>query len=322
MENSKLLKFNTVLKERLWGGYDLAKTYNQSTKAKIGEAWILSGHTGGQTVVTEGVFKGQKLNDLYLNNKELFGDSNYDKFPLLIKILDAQDDLSVQVHPDDAYAKAHYNDYGKNECWYILDAKSDSKIIYGHHAKSKLEFSSLIEKDAWGSLLNHIAVKQGDFFYVPVGTVHAIGRGIKIFELQQSSDVTFRLYDYNRLDNQGKQRQLHIEESLNVINYNYKGYSNSFKSHNNVIRYVQSPYFTMDVVNLSLGSIQITSDHMYTIIYSKDEQVELTIDGIENTIDAGEIGLVTALANEIILKGDGTVFIIKEKANKLELQYK
>lgn len=102
-----------MLKERLWGGYDLAKIYNQDTDQKIGEAWILSGHRQGQTVVTQGAFKGQKLNDLYLNNKELFGDSNYDKFPLLIKILDAQDDLSVQVHPDDTYAKTYYNDYGK-----------------------------------------------------------------------------------------------------------------------------------------------------------------------------------------------------------------
>jgi mannose-6-phosphate isomerase len=322
VKNSKLLKFNTVLKERLWGGYDLAKIYNQDTEQKIGEAWILSGHREGQTVVTQGAFKGKMLNDLYLNNKELFGDSNYDKFPLLIKILDAQDDLSVQVHPDDTYAKTYYNDYGKNECWYILDAQTNSKIIYGHHAKSKLEFSSLIDANRWDQLLNHIPVKPGDFFYVPVGTVHAIGRGIKIFELQQSSDVTFRLYDYNRLDNQGKQRKLHINESLNVINYDYNDYQNQFKTHKNIIRYVQSPYFTMDVVNLSLDSIQIINDDMYTIIYSKDKLVTLIIDDIQSTIDTGEIGLVTADANKIKVIGEGTVFIIKEKDNELTLQYK
>ena len=151
---------------------------------------------------------------------ELFGDAKGDRFPLLIKILDAHDDLSVQVHPDDAYAAEHeHGSLGKRECWYVLDAEPDTDIIIGQRARNRQEFAQMIDEGRWDDMLNLVPIHKGDFFRIDPGTIHAIKGGTLILETQQSSDVTYRVYDYDRAGADGKPRELHVQQSLDVVNY-------------------------------------------------------------------------------------------------------
>src|SRR5699024_9302212 len=160
---------------------------------------------------------GKTLIELWDNHRALFGNTAGDVFPLLTKILDANADLSVQVHPDDAYAKDHENgELGKTECWYIIDCKAGAEIIYGHHATTKEEFTNLMEQGKWDTLLRRIPIEPGDFFYLPSGTIHALCEGTLVLETQQNSDTTYRVYDYDRKDQKGNKRDLHLEKALDV----------------------------------------------------------------------------------------------------------
>lgn len=202
-----ILFFEPIYKEKIWGG----------------EYWGISAHENGPSIVKSGKLKGKTLKDLWENNRELFDNLECEKFPLLVKVIDARDDLSVQVHPDNEYAMLNENgELGKTECWYILDAKEKADIIYGVNASSKKELYELIDDEKWESLLRTENIKKGDFLYIPSGTVHAIKAGTKILEIQQNSDTTYRLYDYNRRDDSGNLRQLHLEKSKDVIDIEYR----------------------------------------------------------------------------------------------------
>lgn len=206
-----------VFQEKIWGGSRLRSVFGfDIPNDKIGEDWAISAHPHGVSVVENGEYQGQKLDELWQNHKELFGNPTEPVFPLLIKILDAEDELSVQVHPDDAYGMKHEGELGKTECWYIIDAEPGAEIIYGHHAKTREERAEMIQEGRWDDLLKKVPVKKGDFFYVPSGTIHAIGKGIMILETQQSSDTTYRVYDYDRKDANGNTRELHIQQSIDV----------------------------------------------------------------------------------------------------------
>lgn len=206
-----------VFQEKIWGGSRLRSVFGfDIPNDKIGEDWAISAHPHGVSVVENGEYQGQKLDELWQNHKELFGNPTEPVFPLLIKILDAEDELSVQVHPDDAYGMKHEGELGKTECWYIIDAEPGAEIIYGHHAKTREELAEMIQEGRWDDLLKKVPVKKGDFFYVPSGTIHAIGKGIMILETQQSSDTTYRVYDYDRKDSNGNTRELHIQQSIDV----------------------------------------------------------------------------------------------------------
>lgn len=206
-----------VFQEKIWGGNRLRSVFGfDIPNDKIGEDWAISAHPHGVSVVENGEYQGQKLDELWQNHKELFGNPTEPVFPLLIKILDAEDELSVQVHPDDAYGMKHEGELGKTECWYIIDAEPGAEIIYGHHAKTREELAEMIQEGRWDDLLKKVPVKKGDFFYVPSGTIHAIGKGIMILETQQSSDTTYRVYDYDRKDANGNTRELHIQQSIDV----------------------------------------------------------------------------------------------------------
>ena len=215
MQEPMLLK--PVFQEKIWGGSRLRSVFGfDIPNDKIGEDWAISAHPHGVSVVENGEYQGQKLDELWQNHKELFGNPTEPVFPLLIKILDAEDELSVQVHPDDAYGMKHEGELGKTECWYIIDAEPGAEIIYGHHAKTREELAEMIQEGRWDDLLKKVPVKKGDFFYVPSGTIHAIGKGIMILETQQSSDTTYRVYDYDRKDANGNTRELHIQQSIDV----------------------------------------------------------------------------------------------------------
>ena len=213
-----------VFQERIWGGTELRTKFGYDIPSEhTGECWAISGHINGPSVIENGPFAGKTLIELWNEERHLFGGMEGKVFPLLTKILDANADLSVQVHPDDEYANVHENgELGKTECWYIIDCKEGAEMIYGHSAQSKEEFASMIEKGEWNDLLRRVAIKPGDFFYVPSGTVHALCEGTLVLETQQSSDTTYRVYDYDRTDQNGQKRELHIEKSIDVSTVPHK----------------------------------------------------------------------------------------------------
>lgn len=206
-----------VMQEKIWGGSRLRDVFGYTIPSeRTGECWAISAHPNGVSVVANGDLAGQALDQLYAQRPDLFGHTTSPVFPLLTKILDANDWLSVQVHPDDAYGLEHEGELGKTECWYIISAEPGAEIIYGHTATSREELAERIAAGDWDQLLTRVPVKAGDFFDVPAGTMHAIGKGIMILETQQSSDTTYRVYDFDRLDDQGQQRELHLAKSIDV----------------------------------------------------------------------------------------------------------
>lgn len=209
-----------VYQERIWGGNKLKEQFYYDIPSDLtGEAWVVSALSHGANQIENGPFAGKTLLDLWQNHGELFNaDPNPTyEYPLLVKILDANDDLSVQVHPDDHYAReVEQSPYGKTECWYILKAEPNAEIVLGHHAQTKDELHALIDLGKWDQLLRREKVTAGDFLYVPSGTIHAIGKGIMILEIQQSSDITYRVYDYDRTDDEGNKRELHLDRAKDV----------------------------------------------------------------------------------------------------------
>ena len=210
-----------IFHEKIWGGRKLADDFGyEIPDGPIGECWAISAHPNGDCVISGGAWDGMRLSELWDEHRELFGDVEGDRFPLLIKIIDAKDNLSVQVHPDDAYAAEHENgSLGKRECWYVLAADEGTQIIIGQRAHDRAELAGMIDEGRWDDMLNLVPCHVGDFFPIEPGTVHAIQGGTLILETQQSSDVTYRVYDYDRVGDDGKPRELHIQQSLDVVDY-------------------------------------------------------------------------------------------------------
>lgn len=259
-----------VFQEKIWGGTKLKSVFDYPLESDhIGECWAISAHPHGVCTVENGEYKGLLLDELWKKNPEIFGNPSVDVFPLLTKILDAADDLSVQVHPDDSYGKEHAGELGKTECWYIISAEPGAEIIYGHHAKTKEELAQMIESGDWEHLLRRIPVQAGEFYHVPSGTIHAIGKGIMILETQQSSDTTYRVYDYDRKDDAGNPRELHIQDSLDVTTVphidpvlNIKQVNNG---ESNVTTFIESDYFNVFEWNVS-GVLPIKTTGKYTLV--------------------------------------------------------
>ena len=227
----EILFLDPVCTHNLWGGTRLREEFGYAAEGDdIGECWGISAHPNGDGTIKNGAFAGMKLSQVWDGHKEVFGNLPYDRFPLLTKIIDARDDLSIQVHPDDAYAKEHENgSYGKTECWYIMDAPEHASLVIGHNAKTKEELKSMIREGRWNEFIRELPVKKGDFIQIDPGTVHAIKGGLLILETQQNSDITYRVYDYDRLSN-GKPRELHVEKSIDVITVPAKPVEESVRS--------------------------------------------------------------------------------------------
>lgn len=281
-----------VFHEKIWGGTALKDHFDYDIPSdKTGECWAISGHKNGLSVIENGEYKGQTLDVLYQQHPELFGKETGKEFPLLVKILDANDKLSVQVHPDDAYGKIHAGELGKTECWYIIDAKPGAKIVYGHNAKTRAELEKMIEEGDWKDLLHEVEVQPGDFFYVPSGMVHAIGEGILILETQQSSDTTYRVYDYDRRDDQGQLRELHLEDSLNVIqvpaNYPTLNIKEDISGKNKVTTFVKTPFF--DVYRWEInGQLTFKATAPYTLVSIIEGAGSIEVEGKSYDIEAGD----------------------------------
>ena len=215
------LKLGMITKKIIWGGERLAREYGKGTPGeKIAESWELTDRADGVNTIVGGTFDGMLLSE-YLNahKDEVKKGWDGERFPLLIKLIDAEADLSIQVHPDDEYAAEHTTDLGKTEMWYIADAAPDARIIYGLKKKySAAEVRAAIENGTLEELMNYVPVKKGETYFIPSGMVHAICRGILIAEIQQNSNITYRVYDYNRRGADGKLRELHVDDALAVIN--------------------------------------------------------------------------------------------------------
>ena len=214
----ELLFLEPVFKEAIWGGIRLREVFGYEIPSDTtGECWAISAHKNGDCRIRGGIYDGKLLGSLWKEEPELFGNYPGDQFPLLVKIIDAKEDLSIQVHPDDSYAGVHENgSLGKTECWYVLDCEPGTEIVIGHHGKDREEVEAMIRGHRWEEFIRKIPLKKGDFFQIEPGCVHAIKGGTLILETQQSSDVTYRVYDYGRLSD-GKPRQLHVEQSIDVI---------------------------------------------------------------------------------------------------------
>ena len=260
-ENQPLLFLTPVFKEMIWGGRRLADQFGYEIPGDdTGECWGISAHPNGDDMVREGIYAGKKLSELWESHRELFGNLEGDRFPLLIKIIDAKDNLSIQVHPDDTYAAKNENgSLGKTECWYILDCPENAELVVGHHAQTREELSEMIHEGRWDALIRKIQIKKGDFIQIDPGTVHAITAGCMILETQQNSDITYRVYDYDRLTN-GKPRELHVDKSIDVISVPAKSVADSVKHYadlpeNEWNELITCPYYRVFKLNVN-GSFE------------------------------------------------------------------
>lgn len=300
-----------VFQEKIWGGSRLKSVFGfDIPNDKIGEDWAISAHPHGVSVVENGEFKGQKLDDLWKEHKELFGHPTEPVFPLLIKILDAEDELSVQVHPDDAYGMKHEGELGKTECWYIIDAEPGAEIIYGHHAKTREELAEMIKEGRWDDLLKKVPVKKGDFFYVPSGTIHAIGKGIMILETQQSSDTTYRVYDYDRKDASGQKRELHIQQSIDVTTVPAKTPELQIKEvrkgQSSIVTYLETDFFNVYEWDIK-GITSFKKQAPYTLATVIDGAGELIVDNQTYMLEKGTSFILPNEINEWTVQGELTI---------------
>ncbi|WP_138418631.1 mannose-6-phosphate isomerase, class I [Aquibacillus sediminis] len=283
-----------VFQERIWGGQKLQTEFNyEIPSAQTGEAWVISAHPNGPSIITNGPLAGKTLADAWNEHGELFHKSkdNDEEYPLLVKILDANDDLSVQVHPNDTYAReVEGAPYGKTECWYVLSAEPEAELVIGHHAKSDQELKTMVENGEWDQFLGRIKVQAGDFVYVPSGTIHAIGKGIVILETQQSSDITYRVYDYDRTDAEGNKRELHLEKAMEVTTVPHKdavGEQSVSKVEDLTVKQlVEAEYFSVYHWELE-GSASLTLEQDFLQVSVIDGNATITVEDQSFEIEKG-----------------------------------
>ncbi len=255
------LKFEPILKSKIWGGQKLSSQYNKVAidLPNIGESWEISGVSSDVSVVSDGFLKENALDELIeIYMGDLVGDKVYERFgnefPLLIKFIDANDDLSIQVHPNDELAKQRHNSYGKTEMWYVMQADKGSKLISGFNKVIDQEIYLMhLNNGTLSEILSYHEVTPGDVFFMPAGRVHAIGAGMLIAEIQQTSDVTYRIFDFNRLDDKGEPRELHTDLALDAINFSdADSASVEYQSiENELVETVACPYFTTNFIELT-----------------------------------------------------------------------
>lgn len=307
------LFFKAVFKERIWGGERLKSFGYDIPSNHTGECWAFAAHSNGQSIVKNGDLQGRTLGQLWENHRELFGNTEGDRFPLLTKILDADQDLSVQVHPNDAYAKVNEGgELGKTECWYIVDCEEGAEIIYGHHAKTKDELINMIKEGKWDELLHRVPVKKGDFFFVPSGTIHAIGKGIVILETQQNSDTTYRVYDYDRRDNEGNLREIHVEQSIAVTTVPSVvpelKYVTETTAGLQVTTFVKSTYFTVHKWDLD-GAVGLDQQQPFQLVSVLDGEGSLEKDGKSYPFKKGDHFMLPHGMGEFQLTGKADMIV-------------
>ena len=300
------ITFEPLYKDYIWGGRNLERLGKKLPDTIVAESWEISCHQDGMSIVSNGTFKGCTLEELVLDYGEKFLGSLSvslfeNKFPLLLKLIDANQWLSVQVHPDDEYAQKHENDFGKTEMWYVLEAEPDATIIYGLTKKiSKEEFKNIIDIGQISDVLKSVPVKKGDVIYIPSGTVHAAGKGVLIVEVQQNSNATYRLYDYDRKNPDGSTRPLHINKALDTIDFDkvcntgkYDGLTYS-KDGLNIRVIVADPHFCAEIIKVK-ESAQLISDERSFMAYTfLDGEAMLTWNNGDMKVKKGSSVLIPA----------------------------
>lgn len=317
------LKFEPILKQTLWGGDKIIpfKHLNENLP-NVGESWEISAVEGSESVVANGADKGLTLPEMVRKYKEeLVGEANYmrfgNKFPLLIKFIDAKLDLSIQVHPNDELARKRHNSFGKNEMWYVIAADKGAKLISGFAEQiTPKEYKERVYNGTFAEVLQTCEIKPGDVFYVPAGRVHGIGAGSFIAEIQQTSDVTYRIFDYNRKDQNGKTRELHTNQAMDAINF--ADVQDDFRTEyelteNEPIEVVASPYFTTSVYDMTE---EITCDYSeldsFVIFICTEGSCKITDDSKnELTLCAGDTILLPASTQEVTITPDGRVKLLE-----------
>ena len=247
----EFLKLKPAYKDYLWGGDKLKKFFYKNCDFNtLAETWELSCHNDGNSIIENGKYKLKTLKEyIELENMKPLGENckRFNDFPILIKLIDSKQALSVQVHPDDEYALKNENQFGKTEMWYVIDCEKDSFIYYGFKNKiTKQEFIKQIKNGTLENILNKVNVKKGDIFFIEAGTIHAIGKGITIAEIQQNSNVTYRVYDYNRVDSFGNKRELHIDKAIDVTNLDFTGNKYDFGNYD-----VSCDIFNVNIIELN-----------------------------------------------------------------------
>lgn len=316
----KPLKFNALLKSTIWGGGKIIPFKNiASAQENVGESWEISGVPGNETLVKDGEYEGKSLNELVsLLKGKLVGADNYkrfgDEFPLLIKFIDARQDLSIQVHPTDEIARRQGKERGKTEMWYLMDSDKNATLLCGLKQKiTPEEYARMVENDTIVDAIARYEVKEGDCFFLPAGRIHAIGAGCFLAEIQQTSDVTYRIYDFKRKDKNGNYRQLHTKEAAECINYNVES---DYQTHylpakNQGVQLVRCPYFSTAVYDLNEPMTLDYSelDSFVILIGLKGEAKITDNEGNETSLRSGESLLVPATTKE--LKVDGTLKLLE-----------
>ncbi len=309
------LKFLPILKDRLWGGTKLADVLGKDSHSDtIGESWELSGVDGDISILANGPLAGTSLTELIKTRPEqILGSDVIDRFglefPILIKFIDAKKDLSIQLHPNDELAKERHNSFGKTEMWYIMDVEEQAKLIVGFNKDiTKETYTENLENNSLPDVLNYEEVKDGDTFFINTGKVHAIGAGVLLAEIQQTSDITYRIFDFNRKDKNGNLRELHTELALDAIDYTRKddfkvNYSNEQNQLNDM---VNCPYFKTNFLELSRDFELSTADRdSFTILVCVGGQGSVENDSGSVAIQKGETVLLPAVSERISLKTTG-----------------
>jgi len=316
------LKFKPIFKDKLWGGERIKSLLNMDFKPlpNCGEAWILSGVEGNQSLVSNGFLEGNELNELvevYMDN--LVGDYVYsqygNEFPILIKIIDANAWLSIQVHPDDKLAKKRHKGSGKTEMWYIMDADEKSQLISGINRNlEQEEYIKHLENKTLEKIMNFEDVKKGDVFYIPSGRIHALGPGILLTEIQQTSDITYRIYDWDRIDTGGVMRELHTELALEAIDFSvYENYKTPYVPRaNKTVNIVESPFFTTNIIQLD-KPIQKDYSELDSFVVYVCTQGSLVLEhkNVKTAVCKGESVLLPAELEHVTLYPDNNVCLLE-----------
>jgi mannose-6-phosphate isomerase len=311
-------QFEPILKERIWGGTKLKTYLNKPISSEItGESWEISTVSNDVSVIKNGFFKGKNINELIdLYPEEILGKTVYARFgkqfPLLFKYLDAREDLSIQLHPNDQLAKIRHNSFGKTEMWYVMQADENARLIAGFKKdSSREEYLHHIENKKLISLLNEVPVKKGDVFFLETGTIHAIGAGIVIAEIQQTSDITYRIYDWDRVDVKGNGRELHNELALDAINYQTTAAKKEYTAfQNKSTTLVHCPFFKTNLILLN-GEILIDkNDDSFMVLMCTEGDFELYLKNEKYLYQTGDTILIPAKLTSFILKGTATILEI------------
>lgn len=306
------IKFKPILKEKIWGGEKIKKILHKNTNASnIGESWEVSDVENNISIVSNGLLQGKSLQELIIEFKEkLVGTNVYNnfgnKFPLLIKFIDAAKPLSIQLHPNDELAKKRHNSFGKTEMWYIMQADENAGLIVGFkHKVNKHQYLQHLENKTLTEILNFENVKESDAYFIPTGRVHAINEGVMLAEIQQSSDLTYRIYDWDRQDDHGNYRELHTELALDAIDFsvekNYK--TNYIKRLNNNVNIVECQYFIINIISIdSILDINHSKKDSFVIYMCVKGEVEFTLENDKcERLRIGETVLIPATLKKFII---------------------